>query len=343
MEGCVNRSMDELISVVIPAYNVENYLSRTLDSVLAQVYENLEILVVNDGSTDGTAAVMEEYARRDSRVRGIHKENGGVTSARLRGLAEAKGQWIGFVDGDDYIEPDMYRRLAENARNHQAAISHCGYKKVFPDGRVDYYYNTGRLLLQQDFCGCTDLLDGGFVEPGLWNKLYRRELFAGLDAWIDTSIRINEDLLMNYYLFRQAKTTVFEDVCPYHYLMRRGSASTARLNAYKLKDPLKVRHILLEETKDHARQNAVAERRLMYQLVVSATIPNGGQKELIKPFRKEVRKELRNRLWQTIKGSACGTRLKIMVLWAAIWPGSYCAVHKLYSRITGVDRKYAVE
>lgn len=335
--------MDDLISVIIPAYNIENYLGKTLDSVLAQTYTNLEILVVNDGSKDDTADVMEAYARKDSRIRAIHKENGGVTSARLRGVEEATGQWIGFVDGDDFVEPDMYDRLMKNARDHDAAISHCGYKMMFPNGRMDYYYNTGRIVPQKEGQGCTDLLDGGFVEPGLVNKLYRRELFQGLAERMDTTVRTNEDLLMNYYLFRQAETTVFEDVCPYHYVLRCGSAATSRLNEHKLKDPLKVQHILLEETRDNPVQNAIVERRLMYQLVSASTIPNGGQKELIKPFRREARKELRSRLGRVWKGSACGVKLKIMVLWAAIWPGSYCAVHKVYSRITGVDRKYAVE
>ena len=96
--------MQSKISIIIPAYNMENYLGRTLDSVLAQTNKNLEIIVVNDGSRDNTAKVIEDYAKRDSRIRGIHKENGGVTSARLRGIREAPGEWFGFVDGDEVLE-----------------------------------------------------------------------------------------------------------------------------------------------------------------------------------------------------------------------------------------------
>ena len=103
-----------MISIIIPAYNIQDYLGATLDSVLAQTYENLEIIVVNDGSRDNTADVIDSYAARDRRIKAIHKENGGVTSARLRGVAEATGAYIGFVDGDDYIEPQMYARLMEN-------------------------------------------------------------------------------------------------------------------------------------------------------------------------------------------------------------------------------------
>lgn len=334
--------MNDKISVVIPAYNIQEYLEQTLDSVLAQTYENLEIIVVNDGSRDNTGAVADAYMAKDSRVRVIHKENGGVTSARLRGVAEATGDYIGFVDGDDFIEPQMYARLMENLRTYEAEISHCGYQMVFPS-RVDYYYNTGRLVLQEGEQGCADLLDGNFVEPGLVNKLYRKELFAGLPEWMDSTIRINEDLLMNFYLFRQTQKTVFEDVCPYHYVLRKGSAATSRLNEYKLKDPLKVLHRLLEETADIPEWNAIVQRRLVYQLIGTATLPFGDQKELIAPVRREARRELRQGIRHTLRGSNFSKKLKIMALWAAIWPWSYCTVHKLYARIRGTDKKYEVK
>ena len=335
--------MEALISVIIPAYNIEEYLPKTLDSVLAQTYWNLQIIVVNDGSQDGTGSLIDQYAQRDERIVAIHKENGGVTSARLRGIAEAKGQYIGFVDGDDYVEPQMYSRLMENILAYGADISHCGYQMVFPSGRVDYYYNTDEVVVEKDHQGCADLLDGVFVEPGLVNKLYSKELFEGLTDWIDPTIRINEDLLMNFYLFRKAQLAVFEDVCPYHYVLRPGSAATSAISEHKLKDPLKVMHLLYHETLDHPHWNSIVERRLMYQLVNSATISTGKQKELIKPFRKEARKELCQRLWKALKGNACGTKLKMMVLWVAIWPWSYYTVHRIYAKLTGVDKKYAVE
>lgn len=334
--------MMDKISVIIPAYNIQDYLGSTLDSVLAQTHRNLEILVVNDGSKDGTGAVADAYAAKDGRIRVIHKENGGVTSARLRGVAEATGAYIGFVDGDDYIEPQMYARLLENLEQHDADISHCGYQMVFPS-RVDYYHNTGALVQRPGDQGCLDLLDGSLVEPALVNKLYRRELFAGLEAWMDKSVRINEDLLMNFYLFRKAERAVFEDICPYHYVLRKGSAATSRINEHKLRDPLKVLHILLEETADVPACNRIVQRRLTYQLVNTATISLGGQRDLILPVRRETRKELRRRLGGILMGDVCGRKLKIMALWAAIWPGSYGWVHSIYARATGVDKKFEVK
>lgn len=335
--------MEALISVIIPAYNVEACLPRTLDSLLAQTYKNLQIIVVNDGSMDETGKIMDEYARRDSRIEAIHKENGGVTGARLKGLSAARGQYIGFVDGDDYVEPQMFSRLLENLLFYGADISHCGYQTVFPSGRIDYYHNTGEIIIEKGPQGCADLLEGRMVEPGLWNKLYRRELFQGLAEWMDTTIRINEDLLMNFYLFRKAQLSVYEDICPYHYLLRGESATRVKLNEHQLRDPLRVRKLLYKETEQVPLWNRIAERRLLYQLVYSATVRLDDQKAMIKPFRKEVRKELRERLWKTLKGNACGAKLKIMVLWVAIWPWSYGVVHRLYAKVTGVDKKFAVE
>ena len=335
--------MGTKISLVIPVYNLEGYLPATLDSVLAQTYENLEIIVVNDGSADGTAAVMEAYAAKDVRIKALHQANAGVSAARLRGIAEATGEYIGFVDGDDFVEPEMFEKLLRNAQEHCADISHCGYRMVFPSGRVDWYYNTGRREVLRGTAGCSSLLDAAYIEPALVNKLYRKELFAGLAEWLDCTIRINEDLLMNFYLFRRAEVCIYEDICLYHYVPRKGSAATSRLNEHKLKDPLKVLHHLMEETTAVPEWNRIVKRRLTYQLITNATVYAGERRDLVVPYRRTARKELRSRLWDVLTGNACGTKLKIMALWAAVWPASYGWVHRIHGKITGMDRKFAVE
>ena len=331
--------MNTKISVIVPAYNIASDLPRCLDSLIAQTYRNLEIIVVNDGSKDNTADVINAYAAQDGRIKAIHKENGGVTSARLRGVAEATGEWIGFVDGDDDIAPDMYAKLMENATAYGADISHCGYQMVFPGGKIDYYYNTGRIVHQDNTKGLWDLIEGGFIEPGLVCKLYRRELFAGLSEWMDTSIRINEDLLMNFYLFRQAKKSVFEDICPYRYILRPGSAATSKLNEHKLKDPMKVTRILLKEAPEAVAP--VVYCKWVRMLIGGATMSLGEQKDLIAPYRKETRRELRSHLGEILRN--CGWKLKIMALWAAVWPWSYGFVHEMYMKVTGLDKKYSLE
>lgn len=265
------------ISVIVPVYNLENCLARCLDSILAQTHENLEVIVVDDGSRDNSCSVMKAYADRDSRVRAIRQENRGVTAARLRGVAAATGQWIGFIDGDDEIEPHMYQRLLQNAKDMGADISHCGYQRKYPDGKVEYHFNTGVLRRQDHTAGLRDLLEERLVEPGLCSKLFRAELFSGLQEKMDPSIKINEDMLMNYHLFAKAQSSVHEDICPYHYLLRENSASRRQMNEYRIYDPIRVREIILEgcepELKETAMESLLRVLLFVYALL---TVEKGG-------------------------------------------------------------------
>ena len=242
--------MDELISVVVPAYNVGPYLAHCLDSILAQTYQNLEIIIVDDGATDNSAAIATAYlARRPDKIRFYHTENHGVTAARLTGVLAAQGAWIGFVDGDDEIEEDMYERLYRNAVQYGADISHCGHKTIVNGGeRVHEFYNTGRFAQQNRQEGLKGLLAGAF-EPGLWNKLFRAELLHEMiqRREMDLSIKYNEDLLMNFYLFRKAENSVFEDFCGYHYMARSTSVTRNRFRAAKVLDRVKVWDQILEQ------------------------------------------------------------------------------------------------
>lgn len=236
---------DDLISVVVPVFNLAPWLPRCVESILGQTHRNLEVLLVDDGSVDDSLALAEEFAGRDPRVRVFHQRNAGVTAARLLGVSEARGSWIGFVDGDDEIEPDMYARLLENARKYDADISHCGYQKIGLDGSVSLHHGTGGVRPQDHLTGLKDLLEERTVGPALWSKLYRRELFQELDGKMDRSIRINEDILMNFYLFSEAKQSVYADFCPYRYITRKGSAVTGRKNTHWIYDPIRVRKIIL--------------------------------------------------------------------------------------------------
>lgn len=282
----------EKITVIVPAYNTAPWLSRSLDSLLAQTYENLEIIVVNDGSTDDTKAVLDDYAAKHGRIKAVHKKNGGVTSARLRGVAEATGDWIGFMDGDDIIEPEMYAHLLENAHTYGGDISHCGHQVHFLDGRISYIHNSGQLRQQDNLTGMRDLLDGGLIESSLCTKLFRRELFEGLADFIDPKIRINEDYLMNYYLFSRSKQSVFEDFCPYYYLLRQGSASYKVLHEHSIFDPIRVRKIILDhcvpEMKDDAKIAQLRNLLFAYaQLAVNPDKQYDGFRSRVRALLKE--------------------------------------------------------
>lgn len=334
--------MQPKISIIIPAYNIEDYLGRTLDSVLAQTYKNLEILIVNDGSADHTAEVIKDYSQKDSRIRGIHKENGGVTSARLRGIQEATGDWIGFVDGDDVLEPWMYEKLLSNAVQYHADISHCGYQMVLPSGKVRLYHDTKEIIVQDHQRGLIDLLTCQHVEPGICNKLYRADLVKSVMASVgmNTEIKNTEDLLMNFYLFRASQCSVFEDVCPYHYIVRQGSAANSAINEHQLLDPLRVRKILFAETAQDPEQHTIVAKQLIRDLVTLASMDASNAADLIAPIRRETRKQLRQMLPQVLREPIYTFKSKITALWVSILPSTYRWVHKIYAKATGLDKIY---
>lgn len=332
----------EKISVIVPAYNIEKFIARCLDSILNQTYQPIEIVVVNDGSTDRTPEILDDYAREHENIVVIHRKNGGVFTARLDALGKATGEWIGFVDGDDEIEPEMFELLLSNAIQSQADISHCGYQMMFPDGRIDRYYGTGQRVVQDHDQGVSDLLRGKMVEPGLWNKLYRRELFSFLKrVTLDYSIKINEDLLLNYFLFKESRCSIFEDRCCYHYMIRANSAATSKINESKLKDPSKVLHTILEDCQPGSMHYNIVLSRLCGRLVSVASMDAKDDPDLILSYRSAARRELRKHLGVFLRCSCCSTKLRIMALWCAVAPGSYGAIHRIYARVTGLDKKYS--
>ena len=276
------------ISVIVPAYNIAPWISRSLDSLLEQTHRELEIIVVDDGSSDNILEILEDYCEKYPNIRTIHKENGGVTSARLRGVAEATGDWIGFMDGDDYVEPQTYARLLENAQTTGADISHCGHQILFSDSRIEYVHKSETVRLQDRRTALWELLDNREVSLSLCTKLYRRELFQGIEDWTDTSIKYNEDLLMNYYLFGRAEKSVFEGVCPYHYILRQDSASCKGISENYIFDPIRVRQILLErcapEMENDVRQALI--RNLLFNYAQLTVHPD---RKKLKDFRVRVR------------------------------------------------------
>ena len=324
----------ELISVVVPAYNCAPWLGACLDSLLAQTCRDLEIVVVDDGSRDDTWQILTEYAARDSRIRPIHQENGGVTSARLRGVAESTGRWIGFADGDDVLESQMYQRLLENALNHDADISHCGFQVNYPDGSMEQLHGTGILKMQDRQTALRDLLEEKIVEPSLCSKLFKRELFAGLEEKMDPSVKNNEDMLMNFYLFQQAETAVFEDICPYHYLIHPGSASRRKLNDHMIYDPIRVRQIILDhcepEMEDDARR-ALARMCLVAYRQLAVEAPGEYRED-----RKKVRELIRQQLPYT---AVLPKRNGVLVLLISHAPWAFNFAYRLYARLTGAGKE----
>ena len=329
--------MKPLISVIVPAYNIENYIERSLKSICNQTYENLEIIVVNDGSSDNTGEIIDRMANLDSRIIPIHKKNAGVSAARNTGLDKATGDYIGFADGDDILDEDMYEFLLNNALKYGADISHCGYKMVFPN-RIDYYYNTGEVHVQDNSQGIYDLIKADRVEPGLCNKLYKRNIVG--NKKLNKSIKINEDMLFNYYLFKDANKSIFEDVPKYHYMVRKNSTSTSNVNINKLQDPLAVvREMMSQET---GEVYSLLEKRYLYLLEKLCTRNDLRGCTELKNYQNEKRIELKNLLQENRLTASYSKKEKFQLKLAVTSPMLYRILNDVYARITGSKNRYKV-
>ena len=203
------------ISVIVPVYKVEPYLRKCLDSIVGQTYRNLEIILVDDGSPDNCGAICDEYAARDERIKVIHKENGGVASARNAGLAMANGDYIGWIDSDDWIETDMLEFLLEGAQRHGADIAVCGRVEVYPTRQVPLGWENEKILDAEQAIGF--LLEDDLLRNYLCDKLWRRELFQDICF---PEGRNFEDVAVTYRLIEKAEKIVCLPGYKYFYLQR---------------------------------------------------------------------------------------------------------------------------
>lgn len=252
------------VSVIVPVYNCEEFLTGCLDSILNQTYQNLEIILVDDGSKDGSGGICDSYAQRDSRVRVIHQMNQGVSAARNAGLEAATGDVITFVDSDDAVESDIYEVLVKLAQEHDADIAHCGYRKIHFDGSTKDVLGTGVLLIQDSWEASRCLLTGQHFTGSPCTKLYRRELFA--DIRFDPSLKINEDVWMNVQIFRKARKLVFWDVPKYRYYEREQSATRVTKRLKIKRDCVEAAQRMLDLYRDTQLEGACAAK-LHYALL----------------------------------------------------------------------------
>lgn len=204
-----------MISVIVPVYKVESYLHECIDSILCQTYRDLEILLINDGSPDRCGEICDEYAGLDTRIRVFHTENRGLSAARNLGLREAKGEYIGFVDSDDWIEPDMYevllRRLEETGTNISASGVSCEYLDCKNDYSMSDSVYIGTEAVRALVCELSN---------GVWNKLYAKR------CWTDIGFPVNhtyEEVATLYKVVLKAESLSCVPKPLYHYRMRTGS------------------------------------------------------------------------------------------------------------------------
>jgi len=216
-----------LISIIVPIYNIGKYLPRCIDSILSQTHENLEIILINDGSTDNSGEICDEYASKDTRIIVKHQENAGVSTARNVGLEIAKGEWIGFVDADDWVEPAMFEKLLNAALTNNTQLSFCNYIKHHESGKTKsrIHSKTPETLTRDQMLALVLHLDYRFCVYCCY--LYHHTIFKTTTAEpvrFDPKIHYGEDRLMLLQAVIRANGTAYIPDILYNYYQRKGSA-----------------------------------------------------------------------------------------------------------------------
>ena len=235
-----------LISVILPIYNKQAYLPRCMDSLLKQSYQNLELILVDDGSCNECAQLCDRYDAADSRVKVCHKKNGGISDARNYGLRQATGEYICYVDPDDDVDMDYIAYLYELIQKYRTPMSICQHRVIFENGRTKDYGADGDEL--QDGKTCVDrMLYHDVIDTSVWGKLYRRELFEGITFPLGKQF---EDMGTVYKLMLKSGQIAVGYASKYSYYMRGDSITNCNFNPHKMD--------LLEMTDQMAEEVAAA-------------------------------------------------------------------------------------
>ncbi len=294
--------MEKKVSIIVPVYNAEKYLGYTISSIRRQTYKNIEIILVNDGSADGSLQICGNYAAIDPRIRVIDLPNGGVSAARNRGLAEASGEYVQFVDADDVIHTDMTRKLVEVMETYQKDLVVCGFQMIMLDAELR---KAGQILFSSKDLGkeCVLPRDVFFQNMSyilwkiclleeVWNKIYRREIIEKHQILFPQAISLGEDFCFNMDYFQYMNGVVFIEEQFYYYLNTGKDTLTSCYRENYFDNQLFLIQRFENILKAHIKISKEERRYLAEYMIAKAirSIENVFQKECRLPLIEKKRK-----------------------------------------------------
>lgn len=276
--------MEEKVSVIIPIYKVEKYLQNCVDSVINQTYSNLEIILVNDGSPDNCGNICDEYAKKDTRIKVIHKENGGLSSARNSGLEVATGEWITFVDSDDYLKQDFIECLT-SLSEHNYDVGIC-LPQVFYDNKVakDYRLLNTKKIVMNGIEALEIMLYQKQFDTSAWGKIYKRDLWKDIRFPVG---KLYEDISTIYKVLLKSENIIYTNEKKYMYLQRKDSIMGRRFKVKDMDYIYECKKMMDEVEKFNIRNLTLASRCRYVNANFSILLKIGNKKEFINE-RKEI-------------------------------------------------------
>lgn len=267
-----NITSTPLVSIIIPVYRVEKYLDKCINSVVNQTYENLEIILVDDGSTDNCPQMCDEWARADTRIKVIHKENDGLANARNSGLEIVTGDYFMFADSDDWLEADMIEHLYKTIVKYDADVARCGIFVDYDNAKSDVHENSDVILPNrtQKF---GELVNTPLIGGVAWNKLFKSDAFKHIR--FDKADGSSEDIMYNFRVFSQTQKVVYYDIPKYHYLIRQESITNSPFG-YGAFSIIRAKKIIYESLKNDSELYPICVNGLVTStfIVLSGVIKN---------------------------------------------------------------------
>lgn len=282
----------ELISVIVPVYNVEEHLEKCLSSIVNQTYKNLEIILVDDGSTDSSGEICDRYAMCDERFVVIHNENGGVSAARNAGVAKATGEYIMFVDSDDYVESDIAEFLLNLTLQYDADISMCGFKYADTEGNT---WNQTDLAVAEGCISGNDFWQrfysgGRIIGVTLWAKLYKRSLWN--DVFFPVG-KLHEDEFVTHILIKNCKSIAVSKKPLYYYVQRKGSIMNTQFMTQNFDSAegilMRCRFFYEQKEYDNAAKSLTMAMYNIIRGLDLLEIPTSSDKNRVRELKKEFR------------------------------------------------------
>ena len=241
------------LSIIVPVYQVEAHIDECITSILDQTFRDFELILVDDGSLDRCPAICDVYAQKDSRIRVIHQKNQGLSAARNTGLQAARGDYIGFVDSDDFIEASMYEKLLDNLEREKADISVCGRYKVWGDKKIqEQKSNVYKVMDSAPALALMNTNVLGYFDVAAWDKIYKRSCFKGIEF---PEGKLCEDWFVMYKLFFNAHRIVYDSIPLYNYRQRTGSITHGKkVNTMSLAASLEVLNFVRTQQPQYVRE-----------------------------------------------------------------------------------------
>jgi len=268
-------SRKALVSIVIPVYNVEKYLPKCLDSVISQTITDIEIVVIDDGSTDKSPEICDRYARNDNRIRVIHKKNGGLSDARNTGLEICTSDYVTFIDSDDYVSEDYIEVLYESIKRHESDIAISAHFVVYPSRIIDTSTNENYIATPKEILDKLLYSDG--IDISAWAKLYKKSLFSNIRF---PKGRNYEDAATTYRLIDKSKRISVNSKPTYYYVIRNNSISQGEFTRKKLDLLKSTREMTNYISAKYPELNKACRRRMGYAYLSTLTQAiNGGNRK----------------------------------------------------------------